>query len=431
METYNKVIIMGYGKSGKAVEQVLIKEKVKYLIFDESNIPNAIHKLNKNHFKDVDLVVISPAISIFNKWVRYAKRKNIRVISELEFGFEHLKYKPKIIAITGTNGKTTTTKLINDVILSNGFKSVAVGNIGLPLTSVCETKYDYLVCEVSSFQLEAVDKFAPNVCVLLNVAEDHLDRHKTFKNYINSKFELFKNKPNLSILNFDDYITSINTFRIEGDKTFFSKTGKCDGLFLDENDKVLNANNELVFDMNNLDIDKIFYDDILATLCVCEYYKLDFKCLTSLSKKYKNMTNKREILANIPKFVVINDSKATNIHAMQNSLKLCKTPTVLLIGGVDKKLNFDAFFNASYMYNLKAIIVYGNVRKRVLKSAKKFGFTKIVETKNLGDAVEMGVDMLEENDTLLFSPACSSFDEFSGYEERGEFFKNKVLSLLE
>ena len=193
----------------------------------------------------MDLVVISPAISIFNKWVGYAKRRNIRVISELEFGFEHLKYKPKIIAITGTNGKTTTTKLINDIILSNGFKSVAVGNIGLPLTSACETKCDYLVCEVSSFQLEAVDKFAPNICVLLNIAEDHLDRHKTFKNYINSKFELFKNKPNLSILNFDDYITSINTFRIEGNKTFFSKTGKCDGDI--QCQKGLYAHNEKIY----------------------------------------------------------------------------------------------------------------------------------------------------------------------------------------
>lgn len=431
METYNKVLIMGYGVSGRAVERKLIKEKIDYIIYDKSNIPNTINKLSKKIFNGIDLVVISPAVSIFDKWVRYAKKKNIRVVSELEFGFECLKYRPKLIAITGTNGKTTTTKLINDIIIANGFSSKAVGNIGVPLTSVCDEKLDYVVCEVSSFQLEAVDKFKPDVAILLNIAEDHLDRHKSFKNYINSKFEIFKNNPNLSVLNYDDFITNLNLFRINGNKEFFSKSNKCDGLFIDENGIVEDAQNNFVFDFNKLELDKIFYEDLLAVLVVCRYYLLSEKYLYDLSKKYINMTNKREILTQINNYMIINDSKATNIHAMKNSLKLCNSPTILLLGGVDKQLNFDEFFNEISTYNLKLIIAYGEVKKRILKSAKKYSFDKILVAKNLESAIELGVLNLEKNDILLFSPACSSFDEFNGYEERGEYFKSKIKSLLE
>ena len=205
---YNNVLIYGYGKSGKSVESIIKNLDIKYKIYDDKYDNKFVDDIflktiNKKQLVDFDLIVISPGVSVYNENVLFAKKNGIKVIGELEFAYWFLN-KP-IVAITGTNGKTTTTRLIGDII-NNNYRCECFGNIGNPLSQAIGFDCDYIVCEVSSFQLESIDKFKPDISVILNIDEDHIDRHKTLKNYIDCKFNLVKNSDmaSLVILNADD-----------------------------------------------------------------------------------------------------------------------------------------------------------------------------------------------------------------------------------
>ena len=437
MNNFNNILIMGYGKSGQAVESFLINKKIKsFHIYDEKFKNNGyfVNKLTKKFVKKFDTIVLSPGISIYNKYVQFAIKNNIKVISELEFGFSFLSKKTKLIAVTGTNGKTTTTALLSECIKASGKSCEAVGNIGSPLTNYCDKEYDYLVCEVSSFQLEAIEKFNPDIAIILNIAEDHTDRHKTFENYINSKFNLLKNFPKLCILNGDDAILKNRTKTLNLKKKYFSITQNNTDIYINQNDEIMLCKDEIeskVCDVENIKLLPIFIPNILAIFLVLDELKIDKTILLKEIEIFDKMSHKCEIVTTNNNILFVNDSKATNIHATINALSMCKKPTLLLLGGTDKKLNFDMFFNDFSTYNLKKIICFGEAKNRILKSAKKHNFKDIVKVPHLKEAVEMAVKMANENDIVLFSPACSSFDEFSGYKERGEYFKKLVFGCLD
>jgi len=435
MTGFSNVLIMGYGKSGKAVEQFLLNKKIKFQIFDK-NVKKTgyfINKLNKKLIKNFDLVVISPGISIYDRFVQYAVKNKIDVVSELEFGFNFLSKNTKLIAVTGTNGKTTTTALLNECIKASGKTSEAVGNIGEPLTNFCDKGYDYLVCEVSSFQLEAVENFRPDIAIILNIAEDHTDRHLTFENYINAKFELLKNEPELVILNLDDAIICEKSKALNLKKKHFSLCLKKADVYINNNGNIVLHKNKVkkeIYRVENIKLPPVFIPDILAILLVLEELEIGCGVLFDRIDMCDKMSHKCELLPNTDNKMFINDSKATNIHSMMSELETCKKPTILLLGGTDKRLNFDVFFDKITTYNLKKIICFGEVKNRVFKSAKKYKFEKVVKVSHLKDAVEYAIKIAEENDIVLFSPACSSFDEFSGYKERGEYFKKLVYEHL-
>lgn len=434
MKKYNNVLIYGFGKSGVAVKEVLQKNQINFSIYDKKVIEdqNYIPRLNKKKLLQFDLVVISPGVSVFDKYVKLAIRSNIEVVSELEFGYRIKNKNSKIIAITGTNGKTTTTSMINDCLVAAGKNSIAAGNIGLPLTSVAENDYDYIVCEISSFQLEAVKDFKADIACIINIAEDHLDRHKNMKNYIKCKLNIFNNQTrnDYAIVNLDDEYNKLIANFAKNRKIYTSKAPLKKGCFIKNNIITFKTNKEIkIIDINEIKLPKVFYDDILIVCAVAKLLGVENKHIYSVVEKYFNLSNKHEILANTGNVLVVNDSKATNIHASLESANNLNNEVILLLGGKDKKLNFDIFFK-KLTSNVKRIIVFGEVKARVLKAAKRNKFSNIYPVKNLYEACVMAVDTVENGQAILFSPACSSFDEFANYAERGEFFKKTIYQLL-
>ena len=205
---YKNILIMGHGESGQAVEEIVKKLEINYMIYDAGKKidgANYCSKLSRKIIAKFDLIVVSPGISVFNKYIVMAEKMGIKVVGELEFGYWFTD--SPVIAITGTNGKTTTTKLIGEIV-SQKFEADTFGNIGVPLSTAYNQVLDYLICEVSSFQLETTYSFNPYISVILNIGEDHLDRHKSFEEYVNYKISLLKNctEKSIVILNADDKI---------------------------------------------------------------------------------------------------------------------------------------------------------------------------------------------------------------------------------
>ena len=383
-----------------------------------------IKKLQKRYVLAARSVIISPSISIYNKYVVLAKSLNKQVISELEFGYL-LNKKAKMVAITGTNGKTTTTMLINQM-LKTKYKCGAYGNIGEPLTNARSLHYDYLSVEVSSFQLEAIERLKPNISVVLNIDADHLDRHKTLNNYINAKLNLLKNNDenSITILNADDANIMANAKNIKGRVLYFSQTKCLSGVFLENGVIWLNLNNKLsqIAKLNSFNLPNNITDDILAAILVAKLCKVSNKNIIGVLNNFK-LAPYRATTKTINGIKIINDSKGTNIHSTLSAL-YGQQNVILLLGGVDKKLDFSPIFKNAK--TIKQIICFGETAKQIAKTAKNCKNLAVLQEKNCKNAVLSALTMAKAGDTILFSPACSSFDEFSSYLERGQFFDNLV-----
>ena len=423
MKNYRNVLIFGYSKSGKAVEKILISHNVEYKIFDDNMRLGGgkyIFKLTKKEIAKFDLIIISPAISIFNKYVVYAEKIGIRVISELEFGFLNCPY--KIIAVTGTNGKTTTTCLINHVLNASGYKSVALGNVGDPLSLVVNySDLDYVVTEVSSFQLEASYKFKPDIGIILNIDSDHIDRHKTLDNYINLKIGMFKNcnENQVAILNYERNILK-NINKINATKLFINSDIKCV-------DGKIYLKNELLFNLDEIK-NPTFIDNILASIAVFKTIGISNQNIIKGINSYQLPKHRMEFVNLIDGVEYINDSKATNPHATMAAVEKINKDIILLLGGHDKDISFEPMLK-KMPSKVKTLICFGECRKKINKLAKKLNLNSIMAS-NLESAVIMAKKLAISGQTVLLSPACSSFDEFSSYKERGVKFAKIVNVFL-
>jgi len=424
---YSNVLVMGYGKSGQAVISILNKLDVEYKVFDKNKSKEvSYNKLNKKILKGFDLIILSPGISINNKCVLQAKKLGIKVVGEMEFAYWFVE--SPIVAVTGTNGKTTTTKLVNEII-SKKYSSMSCGNIGTPLSTATSSNCQYLVCEVSSFQLESIDNFKPKISVILNLAEDHLDRHKTFENYVNCKLNLLKNndKKSITILNGDDKLLREKTKNVLGELYYFSKFEKVKGVYL--LDEIIYSNVNGV-DEKIISINEIFYhqniiEDIMASILVGEILKVDRCKIIEAIKNFEVSSHRLELVYEKDNIKYINDSKSTNIHSSIHALQNTKGDIVLLLGGKNKGLSFDEIF-ADNFPQLKYVIAFGNARKDILRSAKKFRFSNVFAVKKFSDAVKLSCQNFPGTYTVLMSPGCASFDEFNSYAERGEKFNSLV-----
>jgi len=421
---YKNILIMGYGKSGEAVEEIVKKLQVDYKIYDASKKitgGNYYSTLSKKIIRDFDLLVLSPGISIYNKYVVYAEKIGIKVVGELEFGYWFTS--SPVLAITGTNGKTTTTRLLNEIV-GTTFSCDAFGNIGNPLSSGYNRELDYMVCEVSSFQLESTYSFKPYISVILNIAEDHIDRHKTFENYICCKMGLLKNctEKSLVVLNADDKLLMDRGISINAKKYYISKFGKVKGVYYLDGKIYSNiSGNHLFLDMTGYDRYLPILDDLLASILVSLLLKIDKEKIVEAIDKFELSPHRLEKVCEDCGVEYIDDSKSTNIHSTLNALESTKGNVVLLLGGVDKKLNFEKIFSA-YGNKISQVIAFGDARKKILRSAKKSNFENVVSYRFFYDAVKYACGIAKEGETVLLSPACASFDEFSSYAERGDCF---------
>lgn len=424
---YKKVLILGYGASGKAVENVLNAYDIDYVIYDKNkSIPYCANKINKKIIKGVDLAVLSPGISVYSKVVRKLIKYGIKVISEIEFGYYFCK--SKIIAVTGTNGKTTTSSLIYHILKSAGANVALLGNIGTPFSNISNSNADVAVVEVSSFQLEAVEHFKPDIAVLLNIAPDHIDRHGTIENYANTKFEIFKNQTSLDhcILtrsvsgyhNIDSIKSNIftilaNGINVEDDTIYIYDDGEkykvCDKSIVDGIDTCI--------------------DNVLASILACFLYGINVRDIVSSLIDFSVPKYRCEKIISSTNVTYINDSKSTNIHSMEYAVESLKDVNIcLMLGGFDKKLDFSVFIS-HLPHNIKQLVLFSDAGKRIAKVCKKYGYKNYVLFDKLIDAIEYVKANIKEDTTVLFSPANSSFDEFDNYVERGEFFVNSIKGL--
>lgn len=429
---YKKVLIMGYAKSGLAVEEILKHIHVEYQIYDKSHKINGggyLNKLSKKKILEFDLIVISPAISIYNKYVSFAEKSGIKVVGEMEFGYWFTS--SPVIAITGTNGKTTTTSLTQKII-STSFSSSAFGNIGTPLSEAYGLPLDYLVCEVSSFQLESTYSFNPYISVILNIAEDHLDRHKTFENYIRCKLGLIKNstEKSLIVLNADDNLLMKRTENVKAKIYYFSKFKKVKGVYLSGDSIIVNMSSKKyeILKLSDIENLKSVIEDVLASIVVGVLLKIEPEKIVESIKSFELSPHRMSLVLEKNGVKYIDDSKSTNVHSTLNALSVTNKNIILMLGGSDKNLNFDEIF-VKYSDKLTHVVAFGSARKKVLKSAKHCGFENVLVCKTFYEGVKTAYGLASKNDTVLLSPSCASFDEFESYAKRGEQFEKIIKEL--
>ena len=446
-----RVLVIGLGASGQAACRLLLRRQAHVTALDAANTPGLRQaaaqlqplgvqvELGAAHLPadDWDLAILSPGVASASEWVQALRGRGVPVISELELGYRHLHC--PLVGITGTNGKTTTTELIERMLGRAGKKTLAAGNIGRPLCDVADQsrELDFVTLEISSFQLETIEFLRPAIAVLLNLTPDHLDRYAGMAEYIRAKARLFRNQ-----LPFDwaviqsDALAQLNSLGIEVPARVitFSATDPDAQIFL-QHDIVqsrisawpgswLNLAEAALRGPHNA-------ENIMAALAVGRLVGLDWPAVTTALQSYAPAAHRCELVAEINGIQFVNDSKATNVDAVRQALLTARpdpmrAPNVWLIaGGRDKGFDFDEL-GPLLSKRVKGVFLLGETRHRLDAAWGRFAPCTLVQT--LLEAVIGAAKNAVPGDVVLLSPACSSFDMFQNYQHRGEVFRQAVLN---
>lgn len=441
-----KVLILGLSKTGIAAAKYLAKHGASCFITElneknENNNENCLTDLKNagieveigrhsdEFIENVTYAVTSPGIPPTSEIFTKLKEKNIKVISEIELAYKNTKI--PFVAITGTNGKTTTTMLVSH-ILSSIYKAPVCGNIGVPPIGLIDDKNDYLICEVSSFQLENTENFSSEIAIFTNFTPDHINYHGSLENYFDAKAKLFKNTK-FAVFNARD--EKINDFakNYSGEKFYFDDYNYKNASYI--------KNNAIYFKQNNIeekiiDIDDIKlvghhnYQNVMCSIIVAKLLNVPNEKIKEQIKSFKSVEHRIELVQNIKKGTqkFYNDSKATNPEATMVALKSFSGKKVtLLVGGRDKNTTLDEFCIDVKKY-INNVIVFGEAKERFYNELKKSGYKNLYMTNKMFEAVDKAIDLNDE--VVLLSPACASFDEFKSYEDRGIKFKEYVTNKL-
>ncbi|MBR2062588.1 MAG: UDP-N-acetylmuramoyl-L-alanine--D-glutamate ligase [Anaerotignum sp.] len=382
-----------------------------------------------------DIIVLSPGIPCDLPFINAAEAAGVSVISEVELAYGLTKC--PITAITGTNGKTTTTTLTGEIMKAVYGNTAVVGNIGIPYSEEVEhlTEKDWVVAEISSFQMEKAKEFHPHISAVLNITPDHLNRHKTMEVYIAMKERVFEKQTaeDFCILNYGD-----EACRKMADKTaakvfFFSSSEKLEeGIYLDgENIEVRwGAINETLINVNDLQILGVHnHENVMAAaaMAICANIPLD--TIREVLKAFAGVEHRIEYVATVDGVDYYNDSKGTNVDASIRAVLAMKKPIVLIGGGYDKGGSFDEWTQL-FPGRVKHLVLIGVTAPKVRESAEKFGFTAISDCETFKEAVDLCREKAEDGDCVLLSPACASWGMFDNYEQRGDMFKEQVRGYL-
>lgn len=448
--TGKKVLVAGSGVSGVAAAELLLKKKTDVILFDGNtgldirefkekhpalaDVEILLGELAKEDMARIDLAVLSPGIPTDLPMVNALREHGIPVWGEIELAYYFAK--GRIAAITGTNGKTTTTALTGE-IMANYYSDVkVVGNIGIPYTSVAAETTDetVTVAEISSFQLETVHEFRPQVSAILNITPDHLNRHHTMECYIETKESIAKNQDmsDTCILNYEDEALRAFGERVQTKVLFFSSKRKLErGLYLEGEDifyadgqtvtKVINVNELNILGTHN-------YENVMAAVGMALCFKVPMPKITEALKRFQAVEHRIEFVTEKHGIRFYNDSKGTNPDAAIKGIRAMNRPTLLIGGGYDKQSEYDEWIE-SFDGKVKKLVLIGQTREKIAECAKKHGFTDTVLCDTLEEAVDLCVQNAAEGDAVLLSPACASWGMFQNYEERGRIFKEYVRSL--
>ncbi|MGB9668152.1 MAG: UDP-N-acetylmuramoyl-L-alanine--D-glutamate ligase [Thermosulfidibacteraceae bacterium] len=387
---------------------------------------------------DIDLVIVSPGIPPNHPLLEFARSKGINIIGDVDFAYRFLdRDKVKLVGVTGTNGKTTTTTLINHGLDRVGLKSVACGNIGFPLSQIVfeERVPEVLVLELSSFQLLYSESLRLDVGLLLNIDFDHMDYHSSFKEYVESKMKIFRGVT-LGIYNADDPIVSEKVDLISGGIKLkcFSIREEADSCLIAGSVFVRDDDGRFhhVVDLGKLSPTAIFnLPNILASVLVFDFFGISYDLVGEIVEGFTWLPHRLEFVGALKGVEIYNDSKATNPHAVYHALSHLsryEKPIVLILGGSGKGLSFHGL--SPYFGYLKRVVLYGDAGPEIERDLRSRGCENLIRVWDFGEAVEIALSVAQEGDILLLSPGCASFDQFKSYAERGDVFKRIILSKI-
>ena len=437
-----KIFVLGMGKSGKSVAKLLSKDNhvlITDMKCDNLDEISELEKLGVNVIitKDqtsifdntYDYVVKNPGVRLDHPVVLKAQKFNIPVITELEVAYRYLP-EVKIIGITGSNGKTTTTTITYEFLKTAGLPVHLAGNIGLPLCDQIDDikKGDILVVEVSSHQLVNLDKFKADIAVLTNLYQVHLDFFGTYEKYKLNKLRIFNNQSanSVAILNKGDSEVYELTKDLKALKKYFSSKDEQADIYIDgdfivyKNEKLLELSSIRVKGIHN-------YENIMAAILVAKEFNVSNEVIKEVLNNFAGVEHRIEFVTKLNGREFYNDSKATNVDSTITALKSFSNDVVLILGGLDRGHSFDPLL--PYLTHVKHIVCYGETKERI----KEFAFKNNIDvtvTDSLEEATHAAYNISLEGDTILLSPACASWDQYKNFEQRGDEFKEIVSSLV-
>ncbi len=438
-----KVLVVGMGRAGVAAARLLETKGARVTITDRKGkeelkgayrelagrgieIETAGHPLEL--LEGRELIVASPGVPPNIPLLERAEEKKIPIIGELELASSLLKI--PIIAVTGTNGKTTTAALIGEILKREGKRVAVAGNIGSPLSSYVNGDYELIVSEVSSFQLERIETFHPFISILLNIAPDHLDRYRNLDEYLRAKKRIFMNQEedDFAILNWDD--PHCRTLSLEAKEIFFSQEEElAEGVYLREGRVVANLTGRLqeIIGQGEIGIKGPHnLENALAAIATCLIWKVRVASIRRVLREFKGIPHRMEFVREIEGVRFINDSKATNVAAVMKSLASFKGSIILIAGGKDKGLDYSPL-QPLVEERVKVLILLGEAREKI---AQALSLPRRIEMAgDMREAVAIAFSLAKKGDCVLLSPACASYDMFKNFEERGEAFKEAVRNL--
>ena len=440
-----KIFILGMARSGYHAARVLAK-RGNTIVLNDKNANQ-----DKNHIKELedlgvkvilgdhpddildesfDYLIKNPGIHFDHKYLKYAEEHNIKIINEIEMAYHLLPKGVKLVAITGTNGKTTTTSLTYEIV-SAAFpgRTHLAGNIGFPLCEVIEDikENDYLIMEIGVPQLHDFYDFNPDIAVLTNIYEAHLDMFGTREYYNENKLRIFQNhtSKNIAIINKGNEDAYRITKDIKSTKKYFTSKEKIDGAYL-ENGKIYYYGEEII-DTKDIKLQGNHnYENVMCAIMIAKELGISNEIMCKAISEFTGVEHRIEYVRTFEGKDFYNDSKATNITATQIALSAFKKPTIILLGGQERTQNFLDL--KDYMKNTKAVVCYGECKERCKKQIDSLGI-KCTMVNTLKEAVEVANKESVSGDVVLLSPASASWDQYAKFEDRGDEFKKLVKEL--
>ena len=447
-----KVLVVGSGISGVGAAQALCRIGAVPILFDANEqldkdeilkkfadgteVDIVLGQLPDQTAESVCLVILSPGVPTDTEFVESFRKRGVAVWGEIELAYRL--GKGRVIGITGTNGKTTTTSLVGEIMAACCSHVDVVGNIGNPYTLTALDAVDdtVTVAEISSFQLETVERFRPDVSAILNITPDHLNRHHTMENYAAAKEAIARNqtKDQICVLNYENGYTRDFGGRCPARVVWFSSARKLeDGLYLDGEEICLAEEGRSrrlmnIHDMNLVGLCNV--ENVMAAIAVTRAMGVPMETILSVVRQFKAVEHRIEFVATKRGVDYYNDSKGTNPDAAIQGIRAMSRPTVLIGGGYDKQSQYDEWIEA-FDGKVKCLVLIGQTRDKIADCAKRHGVRDIILADSFEEAFAICVDRAQSGDAVLLSPACASWGMFPNYEARGRLFKELVNKLEE
>jgi len=444
-----KVLVFGSGISGIGACQLLEAVGKEVVLYDGNTSLNPeemkrqigegtkaeiiLGELSGEAMETLDFVVMSPGVPTDLPIVNKMREMGLPIWGEVELAYTY--GKGDVLAITGTNGKTTTTALLGEIMKNYKESVFVVGNIGNPYTTeALNMKEDSVaVAEVSSFQLETIHAFRPRVSAILNITPDHLNRHHTMENYIQAKEDITKNQTeeDTCVLNYEDEVTRKFGENLKAKVLYFSSQRKLEkGIYLEDGNIVYCEEEPVVVcHVNELKLLGTHnYENVMAAVAMAAAYGVPMDIIRKTVKEFAGVAHRIEFVCEKNGVAYYNDSKGTNPDAAIKGIQAMNRPTLLIGGGYDKDSEYDEWIE-SFEGKVKYFVLLGQTREKIAKTARRLGFENIIMAESLEEAVATCAKLAEPGDAVLLSPACASWGMFKNYEERGDKFKSYVNAL--